>query len=136
MSGLAPRRKGRRGEAAAKRLLADHDYALLADTTAGLCSDDLVVQSADGCVWSVEVKNCRNIQVAQFAGQARRNAGKKRWMLMCKINQTSSWLVLRKGMRPTVWHEKRKKIPSRREISGWGISKRRPANEGTDPQTE
>ena len=107
MSGLAPRRKGRRGEAAAKRLLADHDYALLADTTAGLCSDDLVVQSADGCVWSVEVKNCRNIQVAQFAGQARRNAGKKRWMLMCKINQTSSWLVLRKGMRPTVWHEKR-----------------------------
>ena len=90
MSGLKPRRKGRRGESAAKRLLADHDYTILADTTAGLCTDDLVAQSDDGCVWSVEVKNCRNIQVALFAGQARRNAGKKRWMLMCKIHQTAS----------------------------------------------
>ena len=106
MSGLQTRRKGRRGEAAAKRLLADHDYEVLADTTAGLCTDDLVARTVDGCVWSVEVKNCRNIQVTMFVGQARRQAGKKRWMLLCKIDQTGSWLVMRKGLKPTIWHEK------------------------------
>ena len=37
-----------------------------------------------------------------FLAQAKRNAGKKRWMLLCKIDQSCTWLVLRKG----VWHEK------------------------------
>jgi hypothetical protein len=44
--------------------------------------------------------------LAQFVAQAKRNAGKKRWMLLCKIDKSCSWLVLRKGARPTVWHEK------------------------------
>lgn len=106
MSGLTARRKGRRGESTAKKLLAERDFEILADTTAGIATDDLVAQSPDGCVWSVEVKNCKNLQLAQFVAQAKRNAGKKRWMLLCKIDQSCTWLVLRKGSRPTVWHEK------------------------------
>ena len=104
--GMRERRKGRRGETAAKRLLADHDYTILADTAAGIESDDLVVQDADGYVWSVEVKTRKLIDPALFVGQARRQAGKKRWMVLAHIDNTSSWLVLRKGKRPTVWHQK------------------------------
>ena len=104
--GMRERRKGRRGETAAKRLLADHDYTILADTAAGIATDDLVVQDDSGCVWSVEVKTRKLIDIPLFRGQARKQAGKKRWMLLAHIDETSSWLVLRKGMRPTVWHQK------------------------------
>ena len=104
--GMRERRKGRRGETAAKRLLADHDYAILADTAAGIATDDLVVQDDAGCVWSVEVKTRKSIEPALFAAQARKQAGKKRWMLLAHIDGTSSWLVMRKGMRPTCWHSK------------------------------
>ncbi len=104
--GMRERRKGRRGETTAKRLLADHDYAIIADTASGIATDDLVVQDEAGCVWSVEVKTRKSIEPALFCGQARKQAGKKRWMLLAHIDNTSSWLVLRKGMRPTVWHQK------------------------------
>ena len=50
MSGLRSRRKGRRGESAAKKLLAERDFEILADTAAGLATDDLVAQSPDGCI--------------------------------------------------------------------------------------
>lgn len=109
MSGKTSRNKGRRGETAAKRLLKDRDYTILADTTAGLATDDLLAQDAGGALWSVEVKNQKIINPALFIGQARAQAGKKRgprWMVLAHIHNTSSWLVLRQAERPTIWHEK------------------------------
>ncbi len=106
MSGLTSRRKGRRGEAAAKRLLGDHDYVVLADTTAGIATDDLLAQDETGRIWSCEVKNCRNMALPQWVNQARRQAKRNRWMLLMHINGTTSWLILRQGERPVVWHEK------------------------------
>ena len=109
MSGSRARSKGRNGERTAKRLLVDHDYTIIADTTAGLSTGDLVVQSPDGTIYDVEVKIRRVINVPLFLDQSRKNAGKSKlaWMVMCKIETTSSWLVLRKGEKPVTWHEKR-----------------------------
>lgn len=104
--GKASRDKGRRGEAAAKRLLADRDYTILADTSAGLSTDDLVVQDPDGNVVSVEVKNCVLINVPKFVEQARTNAKKNPWLLLCKIHNSAAWLVLGKNRKPGIWHEK------------------------------
>jgi hypothetical protein len=110
MAGKSTRDKGRRGECAAKKLLADYDYELIADTTAGLATGDLVVESPDGKIWDVEVKNRRVINVPQFVGQAMKNAGKRRWMVLAKIHGTTSWLVIRKGMKPAVWHSKKGEV--------------------------
>ena len=109
MNGSKIRSKGRIGERTAKRLLIDHDYTIIADTTAGLSTGDLVVQSPEGTLYDVEVKNRRLINVPLFLEQARKNAGRSKlaWMVMCKIETTSSWLVLRKGEKPVTWHEKR-----------------------------
>ena len=104
--GMRERRKGRRGETAAKRLLAERDWEVVADTAGGIASDDLVARSPDGCLWSVEVKTRKSIEPALFVAQARKQAGKRRWMVLAHIDGTSSWLVMRKGMRATVWHQK------------------------------
>ena len=109
MSGKTSRNKGRRGETVSKRLLQDRDYTILADTTAGLATDDLLAQDAGGALWSVEVKNQKIINPALFTEQARAQASKKhglRWMVLAHIHNTSSWLVLKQGARPTIWHEK------------------------------
>lgn len=109
MSGLASRRKGRRGETTAKRMLQDRDYTILADTTAGISADDLIVQDKDGNIWSVEVKNQKTITPERFETQARLNRKsmtRQRWMVLAHIHGTTSWLVLRQAERPTVWHEK------------------------------
>lgn len=109
MSGKISRSKGRRGETTAKRLLQDRDYSILADTTSGLATDDLLAQDTKGAIWSVEVKNRKSISPALFIGQARLQASKKRglrWMVLAHIEGTSSWLVLRQGLQPTVWQEK------------------------------
>ncbi len=104
--GKAQRAKGRRGEAEAKHMLADRDYTILADTSAGISSDDLVALSPEGRVVSVEVKNQKSINVPTFLKQCMDNAKKNDWLLMCKIDGTSSWLVLAKNKRATVWHNK------------------------------
>lgn len=106
MSGLTSRRKGRRGETTAKRLLRDREYTILADTTAGIATDDLVVKDPEGRVWSVEVKNQKSINPSNFRKQARENAGRNHWMVLAHIDGTSAWLVLRPAARPTVWYEK------------------------------
>jgi Holliday junction resolvase-like predicted endonuclease len=100
------RRKGRRGETKAKHLLLDRNFTILADTTAGISTDDLVAQDEAGAIWSVEVKNKRIIEPTKDTGQAKANAGRNRWMLLAHIEGTSSWLVLRQAERPAVWHEK------------------------------
>lgn len=106
MAGLKSRRKGRRGETKAKHLLQDRNFTILADTTAGISTDDLVAQDEAGAIWSVEVKTRRAIEPVKQSGQARTNAGRNRWMLLAHIEGTSSWLVLRQAQRPAVWHEK------------------------------
>lgn len=109
MSGSTSRNKGRRGETAAKRLLQDRDYTILADTTAGIATDDLLAQDKDGNIWSVEVKYRKTIEPARFSGQARfqtRNKKRVRWMVLAHIDGTSSWLVLRQGLQPAIWQEK------------------------------
>lgn len=106
MGGRTSRNKGRRGETAAKRLLGDHDYSTLADTTAGLATGDLLAQDAQGRIWHVEVKNCRNLMLPAWLAQARRQTKTgQHWMLLAHIHGTRSWLVLRQGMQVAVWHE-------------------------------
>lgn len=104
--GKPSRDKGRKGQREAKELLADRDYEILADTSSGLSTDDLVVKCPLGKIYSVEVKNTKSINIAAFRKQAITNAKRNPWILVCKIDQTSSWLVLQKGARPVVWHEK------------------------------
>ena len=108
MSGKTSRNKGRRGETAAKRLLQDRDYTILADTTAGIATDDLLAQDSSGAIWSVEVKYRKTIEPTKFAGQARFQVRNKklRWMVLAHIEGTSSWMVLRQGLQPAVWNEK------------------------------
>lgn len=104
--GKSQRDKGRRGESAAKLLLSDRDYTILADTSAGISTDDLVVQSPCGQIVSVEVKNTKLIDLPRFVAQARKNAKKNRWMLLAKLDNTSSWLCLKQGEKPQIWHQK------------------------------
>lgn len=108
MSGKKSRTKGRRGETAAKRILQDRDYTILADTTAGIATDDLLAQDSSGAIWSVEVKYRKTIEPTRFAGQARFQVRNKklRWMVLAHIEGTSGWLVLRQAMPPTVWLQK------------------------------
>jgi len=103
--GKQSRDKGKRGERAAKDLLTERDWTILADTTAGLSTDDLVCQDPDGRVVSVEVKNTKMINVPAFVSQARENAKKNPWLLLCKIAGTRAWLVMGKGRLPGIWHE-------------------------------
>jgi Holliday junction resolvase-like predicted endonuclease len=112
VNGKSTRSKGKAGELAAKHLLKDMDWKILADTTSGLSTGDLIAESPSGKIYDVEVKNRREIHVAKFVGQSRKNASrlKKDWMVMAKIDGTSSWLVLRKGEKPAVWHQKRETI--------------------------
>ena len=109
MSGKTSRSKGRRGETAAKRLLQDRDYTILADTSAGIATDDLLAQDSNGAIWRVEVKYRKTIDPVRFAGQARfqiRQKRQLRWMVLAHIEGTSSWLVLRQGLHPAIWQEK------------------------------
>lgn len=106
--GKRVRSKGREGERLAKLLLKDRDYTIIADTSAGLSTGDLIVESPDGTRYDVEVKNRNAIHVSMFIGQARKNAEKSKsaWMVLAKIEGSSSWLVMRKGQKPDVWHMK------------------------------
>lgn len=108
MSGSRSRSKGRRGETAAKRLLQEHDWEVLADTSAGISSCDLVA-CKNGVIVAWEVKNREIIHAQEFTKQATRNAtGKMRWGVLAKIAGTSSWLCLRQGEKPVCWHERGK----------------------------
>ena len=108
MPGRATRSKGKEGERLAKALLKDRDWTILADTSAGLATGDLIAKSPDGTIYDVEVKNRREINVPMFIGQARKSAEKTKlsWMVLARIDGSSGWLVMRKGEKHTVWHQK------------------------------
>lgn len=100
------RRKGRAGQAAAKRLLLDRDWTV-AGTESGSSIEDIVGIDPDNKIWAIEVKNTRSITTAHRA-KAMLWASRRRahWMLMNHIAGTSSWLIQRQGERPVVWREK------------------------------
>jgi Holliday junction resolvase-like predicted endonuclease len=108
MAGKATRNKGKEGQRQAKALLKDRDWTIIADTSAGLATGDLIVESPEGIRYDVEVKNRREVHVPCFIGQARKSAEatKSAWMVLAKLDGFASWLVLRKGEKPTVWHQK------------------------------
>ena len=103
---MTSRSKGRKGETRAEALLLEHDF-IVYDMTSGKKCADFIAHDPTGVIWSVEVKNRIVWEFEPFYAQAKRyRKGKSRWMLMLHIPQTSSWLVLRQGMKPTVWHER------------------------------
>ena len=108
MGGSMSRSKGRRGQLAFRLLLQDRDWTV-AELNAGTSVADFWANDPHGKTWSVEVKNVAVLNVARFRRQAIEQAGSLPWLLGCKIPGTSSWLVLRQGERPVVWHEKKEK---------------------------
>lgn len=98
----AQRAKGRRGETEARLLLEGRDY-MVDDLTAGLSTADLIATDSSGVSWVVEVKNQKSINLPEFLKQAKANAARRKWMLMCKLDGQGEWLVLRQGMNGTVW---------------------------------
>lgn len=102
--GKASRSRGKRGEQRARDLLTERDYEVHDLTDGTACADFLAIHA--GKVWSVEVKNHKSINIPAFCGQARKQAGSKRWMVLAHIEGYASWLVLSSGMPPVVWHEK------------------------------
>ena len=106
MAGRATRDKGRRGQQAAKRLLADRDWRVI-EANSGEAEADMLAIDTAGRTWLVEVKNTAAITTAHRQ-QAIRQAVAKRlpWMLMSKITGTSEWLIQRRGESSVVWREK------------------------------
>lgn len=104
--GKPARAKGRRGECAAKSLLRDRDWEIVADSSSGLSTDDLIALCPDGVLHSVEVKNCKSINLPAFRKQAIDNAKRRPWLLLMKLDGTKSWLIMGRGRRPVVWSEK------------------------------
>ena len=106
--GKSHRDKGRRGQRACRRLLEDRDFSVH-ELNAGTSVADFLAIDDMGRTFSVEVKNTVSINVRAFRSQAISQAGKLPYLIACKLDGTSSWLILRKGMLPTVWHEKQTK---------------------------
>jgi len=104
--GKAQRSKGRRGETKCKELLTERDFTIIADTSAGVSQCDLIAMDEMGTTWAVECKNTASINVRAYRDQAKTQSGKLPWLLLCKIDGTSSWLVMGKGRKATVWHER------------------------------
>lgn len=105
--GASQRAKGRRGQSEAISLLTARDWDC-GDLSAGLSTEDILAIDTDGNSWSVEVKNCASINVRSFKKQAQEQAKKRRsarWMVLARVDGYSgSWLVLRQGFEPVVWH--------------------------------
>ena len=107
--GAMQRRKGRDGRAAFVRLLHDRDWTL-DKTRDGIISDDIVAADPNGQMWSIEVKNTKNLMVLQTKRQAMAQASRRKlpWMIAFSIHGTKSWLILRQQGRridATCWQE-------------------------------
>lgn len=106
------RTKGRQGESAAKMLLKDRDWIIIADCTSGIDTADLIAEKSFVGIYCIEVKCRKLINMPEFRKQARQNAKKikKKWMLMVKIEGSSSWLVEMQDHPKnyiTIWHDKK-----------------------------
>ena len=119
MAGRATRDKGRRGQQAAKQLLADRDWRVI-EANSGEAEADMLAIDTLGKTWLVEVKNTAAITTAHRE-QAMRQAKAKRlpWMLMSHIAGTADWLIQRQNTICTTWREKdgMLELPVRGEVS-------------------
>ena len=106
--GSKSRNKGKRGERAARDLLGDNDWNILANTADGDECEDIIAIYPSDKLYSIEVKNRKVIDMPSFKKQASTNAKKKKlsWMVMAKIEGSSSWLIWKQGEKPIVWSEK------------------------------
>lgn len=103
--GASERRKGRVGQSAFAAMLKSRDWTV-ADLSSGLACEDILATDTEGNLWAVEVKNTASIlpgHIKQAMSQAKKR--RARWMLANKLAGTSSWLIRRQGMKPSVWHE-------------------------------
>lgn len=99
------RKKGRRGESEAKKLLLYLGYEV-DDMNNGLSTCDLKATDTNGIRWAVEVKKNKVVDIPNFMKQTRENVGRgEKWMLMCHIHGTREWLVMRQGERTEIWHQ-------------------------------
>lgn len=87
-------------------MLEERDYTC-EDLSAGHASCDILAIDPRGIAYAVEVKDRVLIDIRAVRKQARTNAKRHtRWMLMCHIPDSKSWIVERQGERPCVWHER------------------------------
>lgn len=109
----ASRRKGKRGEADAERLLAERDWKVQRGRP-GVPGPDLLAADPLGKLWAVEVKHARVWHWPRWTAQARDQARAHRlpWALLAKIPGTRTWLLLRQGKPPVLWNERRNSHPT------------------------
>jgi hypothetical protein len=98
----ASRTKGRAGQLAARKMLESHGWQVN-ELNSGTAVCDFIAIDPNCDAWSVEVKNAVSMNVREWRKQAIRQAGKLPWLLLCKIDGTKHWLVLRKGGSPITW---------------------------------
>jgi hypothetical protein len=108
MNGRASRSKGKRGEAAAKRLLIERGYEVMARPRGESGDDFLAIR--DGKAYSVECKHTQNLMLSHFI-QCRENAHGKARFLMWRPSHwgfpSNLWVVCSwDGREATiqVWH--------------------------------
>ena len=102
--GKAQRAKGARGQSEAKKLLEARGW-IVDPITCGVKREDMIATCPDGKQWSVEVKNCKLINMAKFRRQAREQARKRKlpYMVMAKIEGSKFWIIERQGMLLKLW---------------------------------
>lgn len=104
MGGNRSRSRGKRGESLARLLLSERDYDVDDLTDGTSCADFIAVKH--GRVYAVEVKCHKSINLPEFLSQARKQAGRKRWMLLAKLEGYRAFLVIASDIPPTVWRLK------------------------------
>lgn len=105
VSGSASRDRGKRGEAEAKAVLAEHGYDII-DQPCGKAVEDIIAIK-DGVLTSVEVKNCEGITPTKFRKQAKEQAKRRKahWLLLVRWpGHPYTFAVEGSNIRPTFWH--------------------------------
>ena len=101
------RRKGKVGEAEFTGLLAARGYSEVQPLGPGRSQCDVTAVDSNGAKWAIEIKHRKSINLTYYLIQARENArkAKGKWMLAIRLHGYRSWMVLRQGMDPDMWHE-------------------------------
>jgi len=104
--GKASRDKGKRGQREFRNLLTERDFTFM-ESRAGAEEEDLLAISPEGKVFSVEVKNCININQTAFLTQAKRQAAARgkgtAWMLACSIHGKGNTFLVQTQDSCQIW---------------------------------
>lgn len=104
MSGSKSRDKGCRGEAEARAVLGEHDFAVI-EQPRGRATCDCIAHK-DGTMYAVEVKYAEAITLAKWRKQAREQgkALKMPWLLMVRLpGHPRKFYVEGANVEPSVW---------------------------------